>query len=106
MVNIFFLHQIKHTNGAYDKGIVVKDLPRQAGESDEALSQRNYEAAKQGYHAYLGAYAYGHDTNTDYAQTDFVSCEISDLSGARLMAETWRAPEPESEPEPAAEPET
>ncbi len=97
MVNIFFLHQIKHTNGAYDKGIVVKDLERQEGETDEALSQRNFEAAKQGYHAYLGAYAYGQN-----AQTDFVSCEISDLSGARLMAETWRAPEPEPEPEPAA----
>lgn len=97
MVNIFFLHQIKHTNNAYDKGIVVKDLPRQEGETDEALSQRNYEAALQGYHAYLGAYAYGQS-----ATTDFVSCEITDLSGARLMAETWRAPEPESEPEPAA----
>ena len=48
---MFFLHQIKHTNNAYDKGIVVKD---------------SLEAAKQGYHAYLGAYAYGHDANTDY----------------------------------------
>lgn len=90
MVNVFFLHQIKHTNGAYDKGIVVKDLTRQEGESDEALSQRNFEAAKQGYHAYLGAYAYGQSANTD-----FVSCEITDLSGARLLSETWRAPEPE-----------
>lgn len=33
MVNIFFLHQIKHTNGAYDKGIVVKDLARQESDS-------------------------------------------------------------------------
>ena len=96
MVNIFFLHQIKHTNNAYDKGIVVKDLERREGESDEALSQRNYEAALQGYHAYLGAYAYAHDP-----QTDFVSCEITDLSGARLMGETWKAPEPEPEPESA-----
>ena len=40
----YFLHQIKHTNDAYDKGIVVKDT---------------FEAAKQSYHAYLGAYAYG-----------------------------------------------
>lgn len=95
MVNVFFLHQIKRTNGAYDKGIVVKDLTRAEGESDEALSQRNFEAAKQTYHAYLGAYAYGQN-----AQTDFVSCEITDLSGARLMAETWKAPEPEPEPEP------
>lgn len=86
MVNIFFLHQIKHTNNAYDKGIVVKDLPRQEGESDEDLSKRNYDAALQGYHAYLGAYAYSHDP-----QTDHVQCEITDLSGARIIAETWSA---------------
>ncbi len=86
MVNVFFLHQIKHTNNAYDKGIVVKDLARQEGESDEALSRRNYDAALQGYHAYLGAYAYAHDL-----QTDHVQCEITDLSGARLIAETWSA---------------
>ena len=69
MVNVFFLHQIKHTNNAYDKGIVVKDT---------------FEGAKQSYHAYLGAYAYGQN-----ADTDFVSCEITDVYGARLMDETW-----------------
>lgn len=94
MVNVFFMHRIKHTDNTYDKGIEVKDLARQTGESDEALSQRNFEAAKQSYHAYLGAYAYGQS-----ATTDFVSCEITDLSGARLLSETWRAPELESEPE-------
>ena len=97
MVNVFFMHRIKRTDGVYDKGIEVKDMTRREGESDEALSQRNYEAAKQGYHAYLGAYAYGQN-----AQTDFVSCEITDLSGARLLSETWSAqaapaPEPETE---------
>lgn len=65
----FFLHQIKRTGGNIDKGIVVKDT---------------YEAAKQGYHAYLGAYAYGQN-----ADTDFVSCGITDIYGARLMDETW-----------------
>lgn len=70
MENKFFLHQIKHTNGAYDKGIVVKD---------------SYEAALQSYHAYLGAYAYGQN-----AETDFVSCKITDrLRGAVLIEETW-----------------
>ena len=64
-----FLHQIKRTSGTYDKGIVVKD---------------DYEAAKQGYHAYLGAYAYGKDANTDYVQ-----CQITDISGMVLMQETW-----------------
>lgn len=69
--NKFFLHQIKYTNGAYDKGIVVKDT---------------FEAAKQSYHAYLGAYAYGQN-----ADTDFVSCMITDqLSGIVLMEETWQ----------------
>ena len=73
MENKFFLHQIKRnrSTGNYDKGIVVKD---------------SYEAAKQGYHAYLGAYAYGQN-----ADTDFVSCHITDMSGTVLMTETWQA---------------
>lgn len=79
MNNTFFLHQIKHTNDAFDKGIVVKET---------------YEAAKQSYHAYLGAYAYGQNP-----QTDFVSCMITDKTGTVLMSETWNAPEPEPEPE-------
>ncbi len=88
MQNIFFLHQIKRTNGNYDKGIVVKDLTREDGESDSALSKRNYEAALQGYHAYLGAYAYGQNVGTD-----FVSVEITDMSGAKIINETWIKPE-------------
>lgn len=79
MDNKFFLHQIKRTGGAIDKGIVVKDT---------------YESAKQGFHAYLGAYAYGQN-----ADTDFVSCEITDIYGARLMDETWVKAESESEAE-------
>jgi hypothetical protein len=66
----YFLHQIKHTNSVYDKGIVVKET---------------LDDAKQGYHAYLGAYAYEHDANTD-----FVSVFISDTNGTILMAETWK----------------
>ena len=80
MENKFFLHQIKRTNNSYEKGIVVKD---------------SYNDARQGYHAYLGAYAYGHDPNTDYVQ-----CEITDMSGSKMVGETWIAPEPEPEPEP------
>ena len=82
MQNTYFLHQIKRTNDSFDKGIVVKET---------------FEAAKQGYHAYLGAYAYGQS-----AATDFVSCEITDVFGARLMAETWVKQE---EKEPVTEPE-
>lgn len=83
---MYFLHQIKHTNDNYDKGIVVKDT---------------FEGAKQSYHAYLGAYAYGQN-----AQTDYVSCFISTESGAIVMAETWKKPEPIPEPEPEGEPES
>ena len=71
----YFLHQIKHTSDAYDKGIVVKDT---------------LDSAKQGYHAYLGAYAYEHDANTD-----FVSVFISDTNGVILMAETWKKQNPQ-----------
>lgn len=75
MDNKFFLHEIKRTGETISKGIVVADT---------------YDAAKQGYHAYLGAYAYGHETNTD-----FVSCMITDMSGIVLMEETWNANAPE-----------
>jgi len=79
--NKFFMHQIKRTNGTIDKGIVVKDT---------------FEAAKQSYHAYLGAYAYGNN-----AQTDFVSCMITDMSGTVLapFSETWQAEQASAEPE-------
>ena len=71
MDNKFFMHRIKKSNGVFDKGIEVKDT---------------FEAAKQSYHAYLGAYAYGNN-----ADTDFVSCMITDMSGMVLnpFSETW-----------------
>ena len=72
----FFMHRIKRSSGTYDKGIEVKDT---------------LEDAKQSYHAYLGAWAYKHDANTD-----FVSCSITDMQGTVLLAETWNA-----EPAPA-----
>lgn len=70
----FFMHRIKRTGETIDKGIEVKD---------------SFDAAKQSYHAYLGAYAYGHDTNTD-----LVSCMITDIGGSVLMTETWLAVAP------------
>ena len=72
MDNKFFLHEIKRTGETINKGIVVADT---------------FDAAKQGYHAYLGAYAYGHEANTD-----FVSCMITDMTGIVLLSETWIAP--------------
>lgn len=100
MVQVYFLHQIKHSlnakSGAYEynKGIVVKDNARAEGETDAELSKRNYDSALQGYHAYLGAYAYGNDPATDYVQ-----CEITDMYGARLMGETWIKPATQPVPE-------
>lgn len=73
----FFLHQIKRTNETFSKGIVVAD---------------SFDAAKQGFHAYLGAYAYGHEQNTD-----FVSCMITDMTGTVLLKETWNIPEDNEE---------
>jgi len=86
-MNKFFFHDIRGGSGTIArKGIEVKET---------------YDAAKQSYHAYLGAYAYGHDANTD-----FVSVFITDMSGTVLMHETWTAPvEPEEPEEPEEEPE-
>ena len=86
--NIFFLHRIKRTSGTFDKGIEIKNTG--------ATSDENFEAAKQAYHAYLGAYAYSHDANTD-----FVSCMITDMTGMVIepFSETWQKAVPEPEPE-------
>jgi len=77
----FFLVQIKHTSGNWEKGVVVKDT---------------LDSARQSYHAYLGAYGYGHDANTDYVQ-----CQILGDNGATydMTVDDRREPEPEPEPE-------
>lgn len=61
MEDKYFLVQIKRTSGAYEKGVVVKDT---------------LNGARQSYHAYLGAYGYGKDANTDY-----VACYIIGMHG-------------------------
>lgn len=66
----YFLVQVKRTNGTIEKGIVVKDT---------------YDDACQSFHAYLGAYAYGKDANTDY-----VLVQILDSKGLGLKGETWK----------------
>lgn len=57
----WFLTQIRRKNGTYEKGVVVKDT---------------LDAARQSYHAYLGAYGYGNASDTDY-----VACAIMDMYG-------------------------
>ena len=65
----YFLTQIKRTNGTFEKGCVVKD---------------SLDAVKQSYHAYLGAYAYGNNKDTDYVQ-----CVVTNLRGGIELAEVW-----------------
>lgn len=71
----FFLHQIKHNKNSntFDKGIVVKDT---------------LDEARQSYHAYLGAYAFGHDTGIDYVAT-----LITDSDGNCWGKEVWQESE-------------
>lgn len=99
MENVFFLHQIKKTNGVIEKGIVVKS----DGTADE-----NFEAAKQGFHAYMGAYAYNNDKDKDTGEvkTNYVQCMITDVTGniVEPFHETWA--KQELQPEPEAEEET
>lgn len=74
----FFLVQIKQTNGTISKGVVVKD---------------SFDDARQGFHAYMGAYAYGHEEGTDYVQ-----CGILNAEGLHMVGETWdNTPKPEPE---------
>jgi hypothetical protein len=76
MENQFYIHEIRGKNNKIaNKGIVVA---------------ATYDEARQGYHAYLGAYGYGNDENTD-----FVLVMITDKTGTVLMSETWNAPQPE-----------
>ena len=71
----FFLVQVKRTNGTIEKGVVVKD---------------SFDDAQQSYHAYLGAYAFGKDANTDY-----VLVQILDSKGLGLKGDVWEANENE-----------
>jgi hypothetical protein len=67
----YFLVQVKRTNGTIEKGVVVKDT---------------YDAAQQGFHAYLGAYAYG-----NHQSTDFVLVHILNSHGLGMKGEVWEA---------------
>lgn len=71
MEDKYFLVQIKRTNGVYTKGVVVKD-----SEDD----------AKQGFHAYMRAYAYGHENGTDYVQA-----AITAMDGRVVLSSMWYA---------------
>ena len=72
----FFLVQVKRTNGTIEKGVVVKD---------------SFDDAQQSYHAYLGAYAYGKDSNTDY-----VLVQILNSQGLGMKGDVWQKQEEEA----------
>ena len=61
MIEKYFLTQIQRKNGEFTKGVVVKD---------------SLDAARQSFHAYLGAYGYGNDATVDY-----VAVYIADMAG-------------------------
>lgn len=77
-----FLARIKRieATGVYDKGLEVRN---------------DVDDATQGFHAYMAAYAYGHDATVDFCQ-----CVVFTKNNIVLKAETWKKPEPEPEPEP------
>lgn len=82
MGNKFFLHQVKIGKTNTSKGIVIHDT---------------FDAALQGYHAYLGAYAYGHDADAICVQAMITDRNgiITNPNGGGLLMETWNAPEEE-----------
>ena len=63
---MYFLTRIKQTNGEITKGCEVHNT---------------LESARQAFHAYLGAYGYGHEAGTDY-----VAVYIVDMNGNYLDA--------------------
>lgn len=68
----YFLTQAKNTNGTISKGCAVHETA---------------DAARQAFHAYLSAYAFGHEAGTDYV---FVA--VHDSNGAVIEKPTiWRA---------------
>ena len=72
MENKFFMHSIRRTSGTFTKGIEIHDT---------------LESAQGSFHATLGNFGYGRNTDTD-----FVQCEITDTSGATInQPVTWTA---------------
>lgn len=76
--NKYFMHYIRHDGDNYAKNIDIFD---------------DFDAAKSAFGAQM---AYGYE-NPNHANVDFVSCQITDMSGHTLEPynDTWNAPEPE-----------
>lgn len=63
------------STGVWEKGLEVRT---------------SLDDAKQGFHAYMAAYAYGHDQNTDK-----VNCLVFDQDNMVRISEVWEAEQPE-----------
>lgn len=76
---VYFLSQAKRKNGAFEKGLAV---------------HQTADAARQGFHAYLSAFGYGHEEGTDYCYA-----AVNDSNGAVVEAPVvWKVAEPKPEP--------
>jgi len=86
MSEVVFLARAKRNaeTGVIDKGLEVR---------------QSLDDAKQGFHAYMAAYAYGHDQTVDK-----VWCLVFDEGNMVRIGEVWMKPEVEPEPEPEPEP--
>lgn len=72
---IFLARVKRNVEGVYEKGLEVRN---------------SMDDARQGFHAYMAAYAYGHDATVEYVQ-----CMVFDQNGLIRLNEQWAAPEPE-----------
>lgn len=80
-----FLARVKRSKeGVYEKGLEVRN---------------SMDDANQGFHAYMAAYAYGHDSTVDY-----VHCLVFDQNCLVRRNERWPLPGEEPNVEPTPEP--
>ena len=76
MAEVFMARAKRNAStGVWEKGLEVRT---------------SLDDAKQGFHAYMAAYAYGHDQNTDK-----VNCLVFDQDNMVRISEVWEAPQPE-----------
>lgn len=76
MAEVFMARAKRNAStGVWEKGLEVRP---------------SLDDAKQGFHAYMAAYAYGHDQNTDK-----VNCLVFDQDNMVRISEVWEAEQPE-----------
>ena len=76
MAEVFMARAKRNAStGVWEKGLEVRP---------------SLDDAKQGFHAYMAAYAYGHDQTVDK-----VNCLVFDQDNMVRISEVWEAPAPE-----------